>query len=61
MLCCYGARHEFILSVQKLRQSGIAIADDNLKRISPLMFKHLIVYGTYDFRAAMNRGNYASN
>ena len=43
------------------RKAGIAIDDNDLKRISPLMFKHLIVHGTYDFRAAMLGDDYASN
>lgn len=47
--------------VQELRQSGVSIADDDLKKISPLMFKHLIVHGTYDFREAMAGVNYTSN
>lgn len=47
--------------VEALRQSGTVIADDDLKKISPLMFKHIIVHGTYDFREARVRGNSASN
>jgi len=39
--------------VEELRRSGVPIDDEDLKRISPLMFKHLIAHGTYDFRAAM--------
>lgn len=51
--------------VQDLRKSGVIITDEDLKRISPLMFKHFIVHGAYDFRAAIlayKLGlNYASN
>jgi hypothetical protein len=47
--------------VEELRQSGIAIDNEDLKRISPLMFKHLIVHGTYDFSSAMAGINYAPN
>lgn len=47
--------------VEGLRHSGVSIDDEDLKRISPLMFKHLIVHGTYDFKAAMVGGDYASN
>ncbi|MBX3710225.1 MAG: Tn3 family transposase [Gammaproteobacteria bacterium] len=48
--------------VSELRSAGISIDDEDLKRVSPLMFKHLIVHGTYDFRSA-NRPvvDYASN
>jgi hypothetical protein len=35
--------------------------DEDLKRISPLMFKHLIAHGTYDFRDAIEGVDYASN
>lgn len=51
--------------VQDLRQSGMEIDDEDLKRISPLMFRHIIVHGAYDFRAlALGYAlgvNYASN
>ena len=47
--------------VQELRQTGVSIDDEDLKRISPLMFKHLIAHGTYDFRAAIEGVDYASN
>lgn len=36
--------------VQELKNAGISVRDEDLKKISPLMFKHLIVHGTYDFR-----------
>jgi TnpA family transposase len=35
--------------VEGLRKLGVAVADEDLKRVSPLLFKHLIVHGTYDF------------
>ena len=48
--------------VGELRASGIHVDDEDLKKVSPLMFKHLIVHGTYDFRAAnMPVVDYASN
>jgi hypothetical protein len=48
--------------VAKLKASGIYVDDEDLKKVSPLMFKHLIVHGTYDFRAAnMPMVDYASN
>ena len=47
--------------VSELRSTGISVDDEDLKRVSPLMFKHLIVHGTYDFRVANPGGNYASN
>lgn len=47
--------------VEDLRRSGIQVNDEDLKRISPLMFKHLIVHGTYDFKGAMAGINYPSN
>lgn len=37
--------------VAELRASGIHVDDEDLKKISLLLFKHLIVHGTYDFRA----------
>lgn len=36
--------------VAELRSEGIQVDDEDLKRVSPLMCKHLIVHGTYDFR-----------
>ena len=36
--------------VEELKRSGIPVDDEDLKRISLLMFKHLIVHGSYDFR-----------
>jgi len=47
--------------VQDLRKSGIVVDDDDLRRTSPLMFKHLIVHGIYDFWTLSAGGNYASN
>lgn len=47
--------------VEDLRKTGISVEDADLKRISPLMFKHLIVHGIYDFKTAMEGVNYASN
>ena len=47
--------------VEDLRKTGIPVEDADLKRISPLMFKHLIVHGIYDFKTAMEGVNYASN
>lgn len=35
--------------VKKLRQNGHIIEDKNLSRISPMMYKHVFVNGTYDF------------
>lgn len=48
--------------VSELRNAGIAVEDEDLKKISPLMFKHLVVHGTYDFRS-VNKPvvDYASN
>ena len=37
--------------VEELRRSGTAVDDEDIKRVSLLLFKHLIVHGTYDFRA----------
>ncbi|TXT29487.1 MAG: hypothetical protein FD136_1852 [Chitinophagaceae bacterium] len=48
--------------VAELRASGIHVDDEDLKKVSLLLFKHLIVHGTYDFRAAnMPVVDYASN
>lgn len=47
--------------VEELRRSGTAVDDEDIKRVSLLLFKHLIVHGTYDFRAIKAGGNYASN
>jgi TnpA family transposase len=48
--------------VSELKSSGISVNNEDLKKISPLMFKHLIVHGTYDFRRqTMPIVDYASN
>ena len=35
--------------VQRLRRNGQMIPDEDLAHISPMMYKHIIVNGTYDF------------
>ena len=35
--------------VKQLRKKGHEIFDAHLAKISPLMYKHVIVNGTYDF------------
>lgn len=47
--------------IHELEDSGITVCDEDLKRISPLMFKHLIVHGIYDFGVASTNSDYASN
>jgi len=42
--------------VQELRRSGIPVDDEDLRRVSPLMFKHLIVHGIYDFGLVLAGG-----
>jgi hypothetical protein len=46
---------EYAKSLQHCRrmQSGASVDNKDIKRISPLTFKHLIVHGTYDFIEAM--------
>jgi TnpA family transposase len=36
--------------INKLRAGGMSIDDEDIARISPLLFRHLIVHGMYDFR-----------
>lgn len=38
--------------VKQLKSEGYAIADEDLVKISPLLFRHIIVHGTYHFKAA---------
>lgn len=47
--------------VEELRRSRATVDDADVKRVSLLLFKHLIVHGTYDFRAVKPSVNYASN
>lgn len=35
--------------VEKLREQGMVIKDEHLAKISPLMFKHIQIHGTYHF------------
>ena len=35
--------------ITKLRKEGKEILDEDLAKISPLLFKHLVVNGTYNF------------
>lgn len=37
--------------VSELRNEGIPVHEDDLRKVSLLLFKHLIVHGTYDFRS----------
>jgi len=41
--------HHIASTVSKLRRQGHAVDDQDLARISPLWFKHILVHGAYDF------------
>jgi hypothetical protein len=41
--------HHIQRIAEELREQGMVIKDEHLAKISPLMFKHIQIHGTYHF------------
>ena len=47
--------------IARLRAAGETVLDEDLARISPLAYAHVIPNGTYVFDRSQRRGNLAAN
>ncbi|MBX9804244.1 MAG: Tn3 family transposase [Alphaproteobacteria bacterium] len=41
--------HHIQRITEQLREQGMVVKDDNIAKISPIMFKHIQIHGTYHF------------